>query len=142
MDEKIRLLQNGGCISKSLSLRAATVIIVPKMSDSLNPQKQPLCLVLDYRSLIKSINASHNGKSVISYYLLPNINLLARLQKCTIFFSFDLRSGYHHIDLMTEAMPKTPLPQQVVNGTGSWPNSLYAHYPVYSAITCCGYCLD
>ena len=44
--EEIRLFKNTGCISKSLSPWAAPVIIVPKESDPLNPQKQELCLVV------------------------------------------------------------------------------------------------
>ena len=43
----------------------------------------------------------------ISYSPLPNItDLLARLQKFTIFYSLDLRSGYHHIGLMLEVNAK------------------------------------
>ena len=42
--------------------------------------------------------------SLISYYPLPKISdLLARLQKCTIFSSLDHRSGHHHIGLTPEA---------------------------------------
>ena len=51
VDEEIKLLENAGCISKSLSLAATPVIIVHKKSDPTNPCKQQLCLVLDYRSL-------------------------------------------------------------------------------------------
>ena len=59
-------------------------------------------------SLNKSINAAHNGNCLISYYPLPNItDLLARLQKCTMFSSLHLRSGYHHIGLTPEAKTKT-----------------------------------
>ena len=107
MDEDIRLLENPECISKSLSLLAAPKIIVPKNPDPLNPQKQQLHLVLDYQSLSKSIHAAHNDNSVVSYYPPPNIlDLLARLQRCTIFSSLNLRSGNHHIGLMLEAKPK------------------------------------
>ena len=85
----------------------AQVIPVPP-KDSLNPQKQQLHLVLDYWSLTQSINAAHNGRNIISYYPLPYItDLLARLQKCKIFSSLDLRSGNNHIGLMLEAKPKT-----------------------------------
>ena len=60
-----------------------------------------------YQSPNKSINTAHNGKSVISYYLLPNIkDLVARLQKCIQFSLLDLRSGYHHIDLTLEVNAK------------------------------------
>ena len=57
VDEEIRLLENAGCISSSLSPRAAPVNIVPKKPDSFNPQKQQLHLVLDCQSFNKSINA-------------------------------------------------------------------------------------
>ena len=104
----MKLLENAGYISKNLGLWVAPAIIGPKKPDALNPQKQQLCLVLDYRLLTKSINAAHIGNSVLSYYPLPNIMaLLARLQKCSIFSSLDLRSAYHHISLIPEAKPKT-----------------------------------
>ena len=107
IDEVIRLLGNAGCISKSLRPWATPVIIVPKKPDPLNPQKQHLCLVLDNQSLDKSINVAHNGSSVISYYPLPNItDPLTRLQKCNIFSSLNLRSGFHHIGLTQESKPK------------------------------------
>ena len=35
------------------------------------------------------------------------MDLLARLKKCSIFSSLDLRSGYHNIGLTPEAEPKT-----------------------------------
>ena len=71
-------------------------------------KKQQLCLVLDYQSFNKSMNSGNNGKGVIPYYPLTNItDLLARLQKCTIFSSLDLRSDYHHIGLMQEVKLKT-----------------------------------
>ena len=64
--------------------------------------------MLDYHSLKKSINAIHNGNSVISYHLLPNItDLLASLQKLSTFSFLDLRSGYHHISIALEAKLKT-----------------------------------
>ena len=108
MDEEIRLLENAGCISKSLCPWATPVIIAPKKPDPLNPQKQQLHLVLDYQSLSKSINAVYNDNSVILYYPLPNrTDLLARLQKCIIFSSMDLRSGYHRISLTLKAKSKT-----------------------------------
>ena len=71
-----------------------------------------LYLVLDYCLLNKSINAACNGDNVISYYPLPNItDLLARLWKCKLFSSLDLRSGKQHICLAPEAKLKLLLPQ-------------------------------
>ena len=77
--------------------------------DPTNPGKQ-LHLVLDYCLLNKSINTANTGNKVLSYYPLPNItDLLERLQNCKIFSSLDLRSGYHHNVLTTEAIPKNSL---------------------------------
>ena len=108
VNEVIKLLENAGCTSKSLSPLATPVIIVSKKPDPLNAHKQQLHLVLDYRSLNKAINAAHNGTSILSYYPLPSMTyLLARLHNCTIFSSLDLRSGYHYIGLTPHAKPKT-----------------------------------
>ena len=83
----------------------------------LNPQHQQLHLVINCQSLNKSLNTAHNGNSVISYYPLPIMDPLAKLQKCTIFSSLDLRSGYHHIGLTPEAKPKTAF---ATSGTWHW----------------------
>ena len=58
VSEEIKLLENTGCISKCLSLWATPVITVPKKPDPTNPCKQQFCLVFDFRSLNKSINAT------------------------------------------------------------------------------------
>ena len=108
VNKEIKLLEIAGYMSYNLYLWAIPVIIVCKKPDPTNPCKQQLNLILEYRSLNKSINAAHNDSSVISYYSLPNItNLLSRLQNCKIFSSLNLRSGYHHIGLTPEAKPKT-----------------------------------
>ena len=109
LDMEIKLLENAGCISKSLSLWATPFIIVPKkLKDPTSPCIQWLHLVLDYRSLNESTNAAHNVNSTILYYPPPNItDLLPRLQSCKIFSSLDFRSGYHHIGLTPEAQLKT-----------------------------------
>ena len=84
------------------------MITIPKNPDPLHPEKQQLHVILDYYLINKSINAAYNGDNVISYYPLLNIiDLLARLQKCKLFSSLDLRSVYHPIGLATEAKPKT-----------------------------------
>ena len=67
------MLENASCNSNVLSPWATPVYHSSK--------KSTICLVLDCRLLNKSINAVHNGNSIISYYPLPNImDLLARLQ--------------------------------------------------------------
>ena len=67
VDKEIRLLENTGCISKSLKPWTPPVIIVPK-KPPLKLSKQELCLVLDYWSPNQLINTAHDGRSVISFY--------------------------------------------------------------------------
>ena len=122
---------------QKFSLWATSVIRVPQKPDPLHPHKQQLCLLLDYRSFNKSINAAHRGNSIISYYHLPNIMyLLTRLQNFTIFSSLDIRSCYHHISLAPKAKLKLLLPQQVVKGAGMWLLLAYAHSQVFSVTLC------
>ena len=48
VNEDIRLPQSAGFISRSLSLQAAPVIIVPQNPDPSHPNKPQLCLAIDY----------------------------------------------------------------------------------------------
>ena len=53
VDEGIKLLENEGCISKSLSVLVAPIIIVPKKPDLTNPSKQQLHLMnVDFSSCL------------------------------------------------------------------------------------------
>ena len=91
IDEEIRLLENAGGISKSLSPFEAPVIKVPP-NRLFKSSKQQLCLVIDYCSLNKSMNTALNDNSEISYYPLCNIR---------DFSSKNVKvSGYHDIGLM------------------------------------------
>ena len=143
VSEEIRLLENG-FISKSLSPWTTPVSIVPKIPDPSSPQKQQLHLVLDYRSFYKSVNAAHNGNSVIFYYPLPNImDLLARLQKCAIFSALD----YHYISLTPEPKLKTAF--TTTSGKWHWsvaPFSIYSLsgvfcYLMLQVLSCLDFCL-
>ena len=119
IDEEICLLEDAGCICGGLSPWAAPVIKLPKKPDPLHAKKQQLHLALNYHLLNMSIDAVCNGNNSISYYPLPNItDLLARLQKCKLFSSLDLRSGYHHIGLTPEVKPKMAF--ATTNGKWHW----------------------
>ena len=48
IDEETQLLENSGCISKSVNQWAAPVIVVPKKPDPLHLNQQQLCSVLNY----------------------------------------------------------------------------------------------
>ena len=124
--EEIQHLKSSGCISKRLSPWVTAVETIPNNPNPLNPGKQQLSLVIDYCLLNKSISATHNGNKVISYYPFPNItDIIAKLQKCKIYPSLILRSGYHHIGLTLEAKPKT-----------AFDHSESVYYQVYSTTSC------
>ena len=53
VEEEIKLLEEAGCISKSLSCWAAFIVIVPTKSDPNQPNKPLFQMVLDYRKLNK-----------------------------------------------------------------------------------------
>ena len=114
IDNETKRLEEAGLISRSLSNWSAPCMVVPKKQDSDNPCEVQLRMVIDYRQLNKRIITSRvpdrNGKigKVISNYPIPIIeSLLARLEGCKYFSTFDLRSGYHHIGLSEQSKPLT-----------------------------------
>ena len=110
IDEEIQLLEDAGCISKSLSNQASPICIIKKKPDPIQSHKIQLCMCNDYRKvnqcLVTACN-SNNGK-VVSIFPLPKIQeLLSHHNKCKYFSSLDLHSGYYDISLTEEAMKKT-----------------------------------
>ena len=67
VDEEIKLLEDAGCISKSLSDWASPICIMKKKPDPSQPHKPQLQMCIDYRkvnqSLITACN-NNNGKVV------------------------------------------------------------------------------
>ena len=66
VDEEIKLLEDAGCISKSLSDWASLICIVKKPDPS-QPDKPQLCMCIDYRKVNQSLITAHynsNGKVV------------------------------------------------------------------------------
>ena len=109
-DDEIKLLEDAGCISKSLSNWASPICIMKKKPDPSQPNKPQLYMCIKYRkvnqSLITACNNS-NGKVVSTFPLLKIQELLSHLNKCKHFSSLDLNSGYYHISLAEEAKKKT-----------------------------------
>ena len=110
IDEEIKLLEDAGCIFKSLSDWASPICIVKKKPDPSQPHKPQLHMCIDYRKVNQSLATAHNNSNgkVVSTFPLPKIQeLLGRLNRCKYFSSLDLHSGYHHISLTEEAKKKT-----------------------------------
>ncbi|XP_043496493.1 uncharacterized protein LOC122520501 [Polistes fuscatus] len=91
-------LLNDGIIRPSLSPYNSPIWIVPKKSDSKgNPKWR---MVIDYRNL--------NEKTVGDAYPIPNITeILDQLGAAKYFSTFDLKSGFHQIEMHPDDRAKT-----------------------------------
>ena len=110
VDDEIKLQEDAGCISKSLSDWASPICIVKKKTDSSQPNKLQLRMCTDYRKVKQSLIKAHNnstGKVVLTFPLPKIQELLSRLNNCKYFSSLDLHSDYYNIGLTEEAKKKT-----------------------------------
>ena len=127
IDEEIKLLEDVGCISKSISNWAAPTCIVKKKPDPSQPKKLQLTMCIDYRKVNQSQITAHNSNNgkVVSIFPLPRIQeLLSRLIHCKYFSSLDLPLGYYHISLREDAKKKTVFVTQMVNTNGMLSHSV------------------
>ena len=90
--------------------RFAAIVVVPKKTEPGEPPRRRLCV--DYRvinSLLPEVQKAHSkAKGVLTLIPLPQIDhIYARLRGSQIFSTFDLRSGYHHMELSPEARAKS-----------------------------------
>ena len=79
-DNKIKLLEDAGCISKSLSDWAFLICIMKKKPDPSQSNKPQLCMCIDYRKFSQSLITSHNnsnGKVASTFPLQKFKNYLA-----------------------------------------------------------------
>ena len=91
VDEEIKLLEDAGCILKSISNWASPICIVKKKPDPSQPKKLQLRMYIDYRKVNQSLitaRNSNNGK-VVSTFPLPKIQeLISRLIHYKCFSSY------------------------------------------------------
>ena len=97
-------------IVRSISPWASPIVVVPKKTEPGEPPRRRLCV--DYRvinSLLPKVQKAHSkAKGVLTLVPLPQIDhIYARLKGSKIFSTFDLRSGYHHMELSPEARAKS-----------------------------------
>ena len=86
------------------------MVVVPKKAEQ--PGEPPRRLCVDYRAINKLLptvqKVGSKAKGVITLVPLPKIDeIYARLKGSTIYSTFDMGSGYHHMALSPESQPKS-----------------------------------
>ena len=110
VDEEIKLLENAGCILKSISDWASPICIVKKKPNPSQPKKLQLRMCINYRKVNQSLITAHNSNNgkIVSTFPLPKIQeLLSRLIQYKYFSSLNLFLGYYHISLTEDAKKNT-----------------------------------
>ena len=110
VQKELETLEKAGVIVRSISPWASPIVVVPKKTEPGEPPRRRLCV--DYRvinSLLPEVQKAHSkAKGVLTLVPLPQIDhIYARLRGSQIFSTFDLRSGYHHMELSPEARAKS-----------------------------------
>ena len=122
VQEEIEILEKAGIIAKSVSPWASPIVIVPKKTAPGEPPRRRMCV--DYRmlnQLLPKVDKAHSkAKGVLTLVPLPKIDeIYAKLEGSTIYSTFDMRSGYYHLELNQESQPQSAF---VVGGPkgGKW----------------------
>ena len=122
VQDEIEILEKAGIIAKSVSPWASPIVIVPKKTAPGEPPRRRMCV--DYRMLNQLLprvdKAFSKAKGVLTLVPLPKIDeIYAKLEGSTIYSTFDMRSGYYHLELSPESQPKSAF---VVGGPkgGKW----------------------
>ena len=120
--QELEALEKAQIITRSISPWASPIVIVPKKTAPGEPPKKRMCV--DYRALNnllpKVTKAFSKAKGVLTLVPLPKIDeIYASLQGSVIYSTFDMRSGYYHIELTPDSKAKSAF---VVGGPhpGKW----------------------
>ena len=122
VQEEIETLEKAVVITKRISPWASPIVIVPKKTSPGEPPRRRMCV--DYRmlnSLLPKVEKAHTrAKGVLTLVPIPKIDeIYAKLEGSTIYSTFDMRSGYYHLELTPESQPKSAF---VIGGPkgGKW----------------------
>ena len=116
------MLEKAGVIVRSVSPWASPIVIVPKKTAPDKPPRRRMCV--DYRilnSLLPHVDKAHSkAKGILTLVPIPKIDeIYAKLEGSTIYSTFDMCSGYYHLELTPESQSKSAF---VVRGPrgGKW----------------------
>ena len=122
VQEEIETLVKAGIITKSILPWGSPIVIGPKKTAPGEPPRRRMCV--DYRMLNQLLpkvdKAYSKAKGILTLVPLPKIDeIYAKLEGSTIYSTFDMRSGYYHLELSPESQPKSAF---VVGGPkgGKW----------------------
>ena len=109
VQKELETLERAGMIVGSILPWASPIVVVPKKTEPGEPPRRRLCV--DYRvinSLLPEVQKAHSKtKGVLTLVPLPQIDhIYARLRGSQIFSTFDLRSGYHHMEFFQRLINK------------------------------------
>ena len=120
--EEIEMLEKAGVIVQSVSHWASPIVIVPKKTAPGEPPRRRMCV--DYRVLnflLPCVDQVHSkAKGIQTLVPIPKIDeIYVKLEGLTIYSTFDIRSGYYHLELTLESQSKSAF---VVGGLrgGKW----------------------
>ena len=116
------MLEKAGVIVRSVSPRVSPIVIVPIKTAPGEPPRHRMCM--DYRvlnSLLPPVDKAHSkAKGLLTLVPIPKIDeIYAKLEGSTIYSTFDMCSGYYHLELTLESQSKSAF---VVGGPrgGKW----------------------
>ena len=122
VQDEVETLERVGVITKSVSPWASPIVIVLKKTFPGEPPHRKMCV--DYRmlnSLLPKVEKAHtNAKGILTLVPIPKIDeIYAKLEGSTVYSTFDMRSGYYHLELTPESQAKSAF---VVGGPkgGKW----------------------
>ena len=107
VQRELDTLEKAGVITRSVSPWASPIVIVPKKAEKPGePPRRRLCV--DYRAINKLLptvqKVGSKAKGVLTLVPLPKIDeIYAKLKGSTVYSTFDMRSGYHHMGLSPES---------------------------------------
>ena len=102
VQQEIKSFKRAGVITRSVSLWASPVIMVPKKSAPGEPPRRRMCIDFYTVNALqpKVVKADSKAKGTLTLHPLSNIDqLYAQLRGAKVFTTLDLRSGYYHIKL-------------------------------------------
>ena len=108
--QELEALEKAGVITRSVSPRASPIVIVPKKAAPGEPPKRRMCV--DYRALNSLLppvtKANSKAKGVLTLVPLHKIDEIhAALKGSVVYSTFDMRSGYYHIELTPASKEKS-----------------------------------